>query len=62
MEDDDLNYLIAVIVLISSLFCGTIFGMVLGEKSATRESVKMCIEKPADCKTKYDYFKIEEQK
>lgn len=41
-------------------------GLTIGTSSARRETeeqtVVYCIEQPSACKTKYDYYKLEERK
>jgi hypothetical protein len=51
-----------------ALILGTIiiFGMFLfgsshGYKVGRVETIKYCIEKPADCKLEYDYLKLQEK-
>jgi Na+-transporting methylmalonyl-CoA/oxaloacetate decarboxylase gamma subunit len=38
---------------------GALAGQGMGENKATRETIVYCVEKPADCKVKYDYYKLE---
>lgn len=33
-----------------------------GIEKGTNDTVIMCVEKPQDCKIKYDYLKLEQQK
>lgn len=54
--------IVLLIALLVSGFVGTVYGLGLGEKSATRETVRLCVEQPSACKTKYDYYKLEDKK
>lgn len=64
MEDND--FFPFLVLLVATAGLSILFGFITGEtaatKSVTKKTIKMCVEKPADCKTTYDYFKIEEQK
>lgn len=44
------------------LFTGISLGQYDGEKRATKETIIYCVEKPADCKIKYDYYMLENHK
>ena len=33
-------------------------GFTMGEQFTQKETINFCVEKPAECKTKYDYFKL----
>jgi hypothetical protein len=48
-------------------FCFSLMGMLLfadgqGYKKGVNETLVLCMEKPKDCKIKYDYLKLENQK
>jgi hypothetical protein len=62
MNDDNSIALFILIGIISALGVGYIVGFTVGEQFSQKETINFCIEKPAECKTKYDYFKLEEQK
>jgi len=51
-----------IVAIIGSLFIGTVYGIELGEKSAIRETVKTCVEKPQECKIMYEFYKLSESK
>jgi hypothetical protein len=48
----------AVLFLVIGLTTGT----VTARGETEEQTVVYCVEKPADCKTKYDYYKLENQK
>ena len=59
-NDDNLWGLILLFV-----FCSSLVGMLLyvdgqGYKKGVNETLVLCMEKPADCKIKYDYLKLQE--
>ncbi len=61
-NDDNLWGLILLFV-----FCSSLVGMLLyvdgqGYKKGVNETLVLCIENAKDCKIKYDYLKLEEQK
>lgn len=63
MSSNNIQILLSlVLITISSLTFGIVNGIEIGKNSATRETVKICVEKPSACKTKYDYYKLENQK
>jgi len=48
-------------------FCFSLVGMLLfadgqGYKKGVNETLVLCMENPKDCKIKYDYLKLENQK
>ena len=57
-----LSGVVFLVAIIGSLFVGTIYGIELGEKSATKETVKICVEKPQECKIMYEFYKLSESK
>ena len=61
MNDND-NFTPTLMVLLVTAFVVPIFfaqGYSVGEKSARKETISYCVEKPADCKIKYDFYKLE---
>ena len=66
MNDNDWDIILSggllIIAIIGLLFIGTVYGIGLGEKSATRETVKTCVEKPQECKIMYEFYKLSENK
>lgn len=59
MHDYDNSIKIFIFICISSVFgFGYIIGFKIGEQSPQKETINFCVEKPADCKTKNDYFKL----
>ena len=64
MNDD--NFTIVVLLPLGLcavvLFTGICLGQYNGKKEATKETIIYCVEKPADCKTKYDSYKLENHK
>lgn len=51
-----------ILIIISASTLGIVSGMNVGRESATRETVKICVERPQECKTMYDFHKIGESK
>ena len=64
MTDDDFKPIL--ILLGCTAFLFLVLGLAIGTSSARRETeeqtVVYCIEQPSACKTKYDYYKLEERK
>ena len=64
MNDD--NFIIFVLLPLG--LCAVVFlagiavGQSDGENRGSKETIIYCVEKPADCKVKYDYYKLENQK
>ena len=50
--------------IIGAITVGVLLGIfVLSQRSAAeKKTVVYCVEKPSACKTKYDYYKLENQK
>lgn len=50
----------------ASFFIGGITGYIVGNvdgwSSATKETINFCVEKPKECKVKYEFYKLEQQK
>lgn len=62
MNDDNMPPLFIFIVNVAMFIGGYVCGFSMGEQFSQHETINFCVEKPVDCKTKYDYFKLEEQK
>ena len=62
MNDDSSPSFFICIGIITLLVIGYAFGFTNGEQFAQKETIIYCVEKPADCKVKYDYYKLENQK
>ena len=64
MTDDDFTPNLILLGCTTVLFF--VLGLNAGTSSARRETeeqtVVYCIEQPSACKTKYDYYKLEERK
>ena len=58
MNDDSTPTFFILIVILAIFGLGYIIGFTMGEQFAQKETINFCVEKPADCKTKYDYFKL----
>ena len=67
MKDDIFAQLVGYFCIgITSLVFGVFLGGLWTDERVIDETTKsttiFCVEKPKDCKIKYDYFKIENQK
>lgn len=51
--------LAALIVAVSGVIVGGVMGHDLGRKDATRSATIECVNKPKECKIRYDYYQIE---
>jgi hypothetical protein len=51
--------LAALIVGVGGLIVGGVMGDEMGRKDATRSATIECINKPKECKIRYDYYQIE---
>lgn len=60
MNDDDF-FPFAIIFVSIAVLC-FMLGFTGGESKTRRETISYCVEKPTACKTKYDYYKLENQK
>ena len=60
MNDD--NFIIFVLLPLG--LCAAVFlaGIAVGQSDGENRGIIYCVEKPADCKVKYDYYKLENQK
>jgi hypothetical protein len=61
-DDDGTPSFFILIAIIAIFFVGYGIGFTMGEQFSQHETINFCVEKPADCKTKYDYFKLEVRK
>ena len=62
MRKVDLDAFICFIVIPFTIMGILVFLTGEGYKMKVDETVIMCVEKPQDCKIKYDYLKLEQQK
>jgi predicted Na+-dependent transporter len=62
MYNEDSAVIAVLIALVATFGLGYVFGFTMGEQFSQHETIIFCVEKPADCKTKYDYFKLEARK
>lgn len=60
-NDSSLSFFIF-IAIIALFGIGYVIGYDLGEQFAQKETIVYCVEKPADCKIKYDFYKLEDKK
>ena len=60
-DDDSTPSFFILIGILSVFFVGAI-GFSMGEQFSQQETINFCVEKPADCKIKYDYYKLENKK
>ena len=44
------------------VFAGIVTLSVTGQDATEKETIMYCIEQPTACKTKYNYYKLENQK
>lgn len=58
MNDDSMPTLFIFIPIIALFGLGYTIGFAMGEQFSQHETINFCVEKPVDCKTKYDYFKL----
>ena len=59
-DNDDFFPFLIIFLLVAGL--SFMFGFNTGETSTKRETISYCVEKPADCKIKYDFYKLENKK
>ena len=57
--DDDRSFLFAGLLTIC-IFGVLLLGISLGYDDGKDEAIKICIEKPQECKIQYDYIKLQE--
>lgn len=65
MNDDDLKPFIIIIwggIAIGLLFLGGAIAKVIERSATEQKTVVYCVEQPADCKIKYDFYKLENKK
>jgi hypothetical protein len=60
--NDDFFGIIVLFVLIASFMGMLVFAHGEGYKRGVDETLVLCMENAKDCKIKYDYLKLEEQK
>jgi hypothetical protein len=58
-NDEEFAFAMLVIVVGLFAFAG---GVVVSSSSVKENTVKLCIEKPVECKILYDYYKLSENK
>jgi hypothetical protein len=51
--------LVALIVGVGGVIVGAVVGDERGQKEATRSATIECVNKPKECKIRYDYYQIE---
>jgi hypothetical protein len=61
-DNDDFFGIIVLFVLIASFMGMLVFAHGEGYKKGVNETLVLCIENAKDCKIKYDYLNLEEQK
>jgi hypothetical protein len=59
-HNDDWASVIVLFVLVASLMGMFLIADEQGYKKGVNETLVMCMEKPTDCKIKYDYLKLQE--
>ena len=59
-HNDDWASVIVLFVLVASLMGMFLIADEQGYKKGVNETLVLCMEKPADCKIKYDYLKLQE--
>ena len=64
ISDDEL--IVIIFFFCASFFIGGILGYNVGNaagwSTATKETMNFCVEKPKECKVKYEFYKLEQQK
>jgi hypothetical protein len=54
------------LILVCCVFLGGILGYIIGHvvagRRTTEETINLCVEKPKECKVKYDFYQLENQK
>ena len=61
-DNDDFFGIIVLFVLIASFMGMLVFAHGEGYKRGVDETLVLCMENSKDCKIKYDYLKLENQK
>lgn len=59
-NNDDFFPFLILFVAVAGLFF--MLGFTGAESTTRRETISYCIEKPTACRTKYDFYKLENQK
>jgi hypothetical protein len=59
-HNDGWASIIFLFVVAASLMGTLLFAAGEGYKKGVNETLVLCMEKPADCKIKYDYLKLQE--
>jgi hypothetical protein len=59
-HNDGWASVIVLFVLVASLMGMFLIADEQGYKKGVNETLVLCMEKPADCKIKYDYLKLQE--
>lgn len=62
MDDDSPIFFLVIIMFALGFFTPIIFLSHSFEKTIEVQTVIYCIEKPKDCKTKYDFYKLKDTK
>lgn len=62
MNDNNITPLIVLFGIAFVVALSFAQGYSMGEASAKKETIVYCAEKPADCKIKYDFYKLENSK
>jgi hypothetical protein len=62
--NDDNSYIIlpVIILLMFSFLIGFIVGTEMQDGNTRKETTISCIERPNDCKVRYDYYQLEQVK
>jgi hypothetical protein len=61
-EDFKLFFISVGCTAVLFFFLGLVAGTSSARGEAEEQTVVYCMEQPADCKTKYDYYKLENSK
>ena len=57
-DDDSTPSFFSLIAITAIFFVGYGIGFTLGEQFSQQETFNFCVDKSADCKTKYDYLTL----
>ena len=57
--EQGLVVLVALIVGVGGVVVGAVVGDERGRKDATRSATIECVNKPKECKIRYDYYQVE---
>ena len=59
-KEDYVSFFLAVSVLVGLMcLCSYISGTVSARRETEEKTIVYCMEQPSACKTKYDYYKLE---